>query len=79
MRLVPYDKKLVGSYYKRTKNYDILLEFVNSKHDCVRVEGWTHKKARYCATSLQMSIKRFNMGGVECFVRNGEVYLIKTT
>lgn len=79
MRLVPYDKKLVGSYYKRTKNYDILMEFVNSEHDCVKIEGWTQKKASYCSTSLQSSIKRFNIGGVKCILKGEEVYLIKTT
>lgn len=80
MRLVPYDKKKLNNIgYKPTKNYELLTEFVNSGHECVKLEGWEHSNAYGCMASLSGSIKRYKIGGVQCLVRKGEVYLIKTT
>lgn len=79
MKLVAYDKeKLMGSVYKRTKNQNVLKEFINSDLDCVRVEGWTQNNADSCANSFRQSIKRFRVTGIQVFVRKGEVYLVKT-
>lgn len=78
MKLVAYDKeKLMGAVYKRTKNQNVLKEFINSDLDCVRVEGWEHVNAAACANSLKNSIKRFRVTGIQVFVRKGEVYLVK--
>ena len=80
MNLVPCDlraiKNAVG--FKGTKNYDIIMEFVDSDHECVKVEGWTHANAYSCTASLNKSIETFNKGGIKAMTYNGAVYLVKT-
>lgn len=78
MRLVPYDRKKIKRFYKMSDNYQILKEFAESDHDCMKVEGWTCKTAGYCATSLNGSIKRYKINGMFAVSRKGEVFLIKT-
>lgn len=79
MKLVPYEReKLEGLGYKPTKLLALLDEFVQSGLDCVKVEGWTHKTAASCASSLAVAIKRQNRSGIRAVLRNGEVFLIKT-
>lgn len=79
MKLVPCDLRVVKNAVglKATKNYDIIMEFVESDHDCVKVEGWTHSSACVCTASLNKSIKTFNKGGIKAVTVNGEVYLVK--
>lgn len=79
MRLVAYEmsKLMEGPIFTRTKNMEIIEEFVNSGMDCAKVEGFTQKTADSCATSLNLSIKRFNKAGIKAISRKGEVFLIK--
>ena len=77
MRLVKCE---VPKDYKRTKNLELLEEFIQSGEKCVRIDGW---EEQYCnRTSLQSSIlaaiKRFNLTQVKCIVRGGCVFLINT-
>lgn len=79
MNLVPCDlrsiKNAVG--LKGTKNYDIIMEFVESDYDCVKVQGWTHTTPYSCAASFNASIERFHKGGIKAVTHDGEVYLVK--
>ena len=78
MKLVPYNKKdLEVMIYKRTKNYEILLQFAESDMDCALVEGWEAKSAGVKAGNLNKSIKRFRMTHIRAICRKGKVYLIK--
>ena len=80
MILVPCDVKAVKEAFgfKGTKNYDIIMEFVDGNHECVKVEGWTHTTAYSCAASLNKSIKTFNKGGIKAVSHRNEVYLVRT-
>ena len=77
MTLIPYDKKKLGIIYNKTKNLELLEEFLNSDYDCVRVNGYTHKTADCCAKCLRGSIKRFGLKGISVITRKNEVFLIK--
>jgi hypothetical protein len=78
MKLIPYDiRKIDPNKYKKSKNYLLLTDFMESDMDCAKVENYTQKCARHCSTSLNISIKRYRMGGIRSIVRDGEVFLIK--
>ena len=81
MKLVPYDLKKIekAKGYRKSENQKIIEEFLESKHDCVKVEGWTQKSAMCCAGSLNKSIERFKLTGARALSRKGEVFLIKTS
>lgn len=63
---------------KRADNYKLLSDFADSDMKCARVDGWQHKSAHVCATSLRKTIESYNMFDITVFVRKGNVYLIKT-
>lgn len=63
---------------KKADNYKLLIEFADSDMKCARIDGWRHKTAHGCATSLRTTIENYNMFDIAVFVRKGEVYLIKT-
>lgn len=75
MTLVPYEN--INECKYRTDNYRILSEFAKSDLDCAEIKDFTQKKASYCATSLQRSIKIYKMASIECVFRKGKVLLIK--
>ena len=80
MKLVAYDKKkLKVDGYTPTANMRFIEEFANSSMDCAKVEGWTQKKAWYCATSLNNTIKRMGKKNIKAISRKNEVFLLKTT
>ena len=81
MTLIPYDKSKLENFggFKKTKNQKILEDFVNSNMDCAEVKDFTCKTASYCATSLNISIKRYKLSGVQALSRKGRVFLIKNT
>ena len=64
--------------FKATRNLNILTEFIESGMDCAKIEDYTQREARYCATSLNNSIKRYHMTGVRAVMLDHEVYLVKT-
>lgn len=78
MKLVKCDiNKVGGMLYKKSCNLKILEEFVESGMECAKVEGWNHSNASVCVTSLNLSIKRYKIGGIHAITRKGEVYLVK--
>lgn len=78
MRLVPCnDSEIKG--FKPTSNFKILNEFAESDMTCAAVEEHNCKSAESCASSLNISIKRFKMVGLRAFSRKGKVYLMKTS
>lgn len=81
MKLVEYDiNKIDGARgYRKSDNLKILEEFVESGMECAKVEGYNNKTAAHCATSLNTSIKRYNLGGIRAISRKGVCYLIKIT
>ena len=77
MRLTPYNRAdLRIAAYRKTKNYSILMEFINSDMDCARVEKANGGAYQY-ANSLRRSLKYFNLRGVRVAVRKDDVFLIK--
>lgn len=77
MKLVECSINEIGSY-KKTKNLEILEEFLNSGLACARVEEYTQVSANGCSTSLKTSIKRYNLHGMDAIRRKDNVYLIRT-
>ena len=59
MRIVPYDLNKVkkANGYRKSENQRIIEEFLESKNDCVKIEGWPQKNAMVCAASLNKSIE----------------------
>lgn len=78
MKLVPYDVNELGSYYRKTKNLKLLNEFADSGLDCAKVEDFTQKDARSCASALSKAIKHFRFGNIQVVTRKGCVFLVKT-
>lgn len=81
MRLTPYDRNDMKSYYKGYKggeNQMLIEEFLKSDLDCAKVEGWTQKSHKSCQNVLWQAIKSLNMThSVRCKCRNGEVFLVR--
>ena len=79
MTFTPYDLKQLDNAmgYKVGSNQKIIEEFVDSGHDCVKVEGWTNKTACSAAGSLNKTIETMRKGGIKAISRNGEVFLVK--
>lgn len=65
------------NYYTRTKNQEIIDEFIRSGLDCAKLEGWTNNSASCCAASINQTIKKMRYHGVKAISRRGQVYLIK--
>lgn len=78
MKLVPFSKaelEIIG--YRKTKNYELLLEFAESDLECAKVEGWTGKSAHIKTANLNRSIDRFKMYHIKAVCRGDEIYLVK--
>lgn len=79
MRLVAYElKNLEIGNMRRCKNQEVIEEFLASDMDCAKIEDFPQKTAQTCASSLNLTIKRFNFGGVRAISRGNEAFLIKT-
>lgn len=77
MKLVPYDRSKL-KIYKPGRNQAILLEFVESGLDCVKVEDWTHKNAKVCQSNLgACALKLGLQNSVRVVIRKGEVFLVR--
>lgn len=70
-------KEKYKKYYKKSKWQEVLENFLESDMDCVKVEDYSNKDAKSCATALGTAIKRFHMTGVRSVLCDGEVYLIR--
>lgn len=80
MKMVPYDYNKLGGVgaYKRTKNQDIVEEFLNSGNTCVEIVGYTNKSAYSCQNSIDNYIHRNRMQNtVSALCRKGHVYLVR--
>lgn len=77
MRLTPFNKAdLRLAAYRKTKNYSILMEFMNSDMDCAKIERDGDNAYQY-ANSLRRSIKYFNLNSIKVSVRKDDVFLIR--
>lgn len=65
-------------FYTKTKNFKIIEDFVNSGLNCAEVKEFTNKSSYGCATSLNVSIKRFKVAGIKAIVCKNRVFLVKT-
>lgn len=80
MKMVPYDSKKLGDIRSySTENVRFLEEFVNSDLDCVEVVNYKHRDAKSCFSSFYKSIRRSRIGGIKCMMRQGRVFLVKTS
>lgn len=78
MRLTPFNRAdLRLAAYRKTKNYSILMEFLNSDMDCARIERAEGDNAYQYANSLRRSIKYFNLNSIKVSVRKDDVFLIR--
>lgn len=78
MKLIPCDKKAIATVKEvRTDNFKLLWDFVESGEACAQVEGYPHKSANSCATSLRTAIRNYKLVTIAVVVRRGNVYLIK--
>lgn len=74
MKLIPCKKPIRKGW---TRNYRILMEFMNSDMEVAEVEGFTQSTPYICASSLNNTIKLQYIGSVKAVVRNRKVYLIR--
>ena len=78
MKLIPCDKKAIATVKEvRSDNFKLLWDFVESGEVCAQVEGYPHKTANSCASSLRTAVKNYKLNTVAVVVRRGNVYLIK--
>lgn len=69
-------KEIPGSkLYSRSDNLRILEEFANAGYEWGEVEDFTQKTAGYCASSLNLSIKRYKMFHLRAISRGNRVFL----
>lgn len=76
MEMIPTDRPKVNDQ-KRTRNRDILEEFVNSGEDCVLLKDCKHKSAASFQASLLNSIRYFDIKNVSVVVRGEKIYLLR--
>lgn len=76
MEMIPTDRPKVNDQ-KRTRNRDILEEFVNSGEDCVLLKDYKHKSAESFQASLLNSIRYFGIKNVSVAVRGEKIYLLR--
>ena len=80
MRITAYDLEKVPyvQKYKLGTNQSLIDEFAASGLKCAKVEGWTHKSAYHCQSSLQQAIVRGKRAKMyKAIARKGEVFLIR--
>jgi hypothetical protein len=76
MKLVPSDVKNLG-FYKKSSNYELLKEFMDSGLKCAELEDFPHSSAAACMSSLRGSIKRYRLFNVRVLTRKGHVFLVR--
>ena len=81
MTFTAYDLKQIDNAmgYVKSNNQKLIEDFVDSGHDCVKVEGWTNKTAGSATNSINATIKTMHKGGIKAISRRGEVFLVKTS
>lgn len=79
MRLVPVDQVdpiATTRGYKKTKNYYVMEEFVNSDMKVALLEDYPQKNPRSVQSALAYAAKRFGFN-VKVMVRGKKVFLVK--
>lgn len=76
MTLKPCNVSEVGDLYKKTRNYETLMEFKESGLACAQLEKYPHKDAKSCQSTLLNSIRLFKLVGIKVRVRGQKVYLV---
>lgn len=78
MKLVERDAKILdGMAYVKTRNYETLLEFLNSDMSVAEVVDYPQKSAEVCTASLRNSIKKFKFNSIGVTYRMDKVFLFK--
>ena len=78
MKLVPVSVEEMAEIKRPySNNYALLMEFLNSEHDCMKVVNSIQKSSDICANSLRISIKKFGLNSITAIKRGENVYLIK--
>ncbi len=78
MRFVAVNEKEIGKFYKRTKILELVENFKESGIKVAKVEDWNYVTAKVGVNSINNSIKYYKIRGVHSFLRNGEIYLVRT-
>lgn len=64
--------------YKKSKNEELLDEFINSGQECAEIKSFECTNARTCAASFRNSIRRFSKTHSIKVVQNGSrVFLVR--
>lgn len=61
-----------------TEIANLIAEFLSSKHEAVRVDGWDEDNNYLAATKFRNWIDYNGITGVKCIARKGKVYLVRT-
>lgn len=81
MKLIPINRNEIpdvySTGYKKTKNFAMLNEFIESGMDAVRIDAHNWKTAQSGAANLRVAIKRFGFSGICVLSRGDNIYLIK--
>lgn len=57
--------------------YRFLKEFDNSGYNCAQIEGYPHKNAMVCATSLRAILKKHKIQHLEIVRRGDTIYIFR--
>lgn len=69
------------AFYKKTKLYLFLTEFIESGAKCARVTNWGKEYANTASmmATMKAATKRYNFTQIKVSTVNKEVYLINTS
>lgn len=80
MKMVPYDYRKIENLkgYKKTKNEEILDEFLESGETCVEIVEYTNKTPYSSANSFNTHIRKRKLQNmIIAIVRNKRVFLVR--
>ena len=60
-----------------TEIANLIAEFLSSKHEAVRVDGWEGNNY-LAATKIRNFIDYYEIKGVKCIAKKGNIYLVRT-
>lgn len=76
MKLVPYDAKQL-KWHRLGSNQALIQEFLDSGHDCVKVENFTQNTARNAQSNISVCLKRMGVRNVRAICRGNNLFLLK--
>lgn len=78
MKFEPYQlDRIAGVGYKKTKNFTILEQFLDSNEPCAEIKEYVHRDCYSCANSLKRSVELFHMNDILVKVFGGRIFLIR--